>query len=189
LTFFVESAWKVFTYASIPSRRSYFFFHYPGNQKKDGLWTIDEGPHTKQKFIRGLGEHYKERKHAGKEQVQLHVYLTETMDCHLELIEFAKDYNFYLNVKVAWHSDYKDELSYLIKESENCTVKAFTEDDYKDLARHLILPVIPQATTKRDEQTEEVLRNLQEEEDNRSSEDDDGSEENDNESVGEEDNG
>jgi len=48
----------------------------------------------------------------------------------------------------------------LIKESENCTVKAFTEDDYKDLARHLIPPVIPQATTSRNEKTKKVLRNL-----------------------------
>jgi len=152
------------------------------------LWTIDGGgSHTKQNFIRDLGERYKERKNAGKEQIQLHVYLTETMNCHLELIDFAKDYNFYLNVKVAWHSDYKDELGYLIKKSENCTVEAFTEDDYKDLARYLIPPVIPQATTKRDEQTEEVLRNLQEGEDNGSSEDDDEWEESDNESVGEED--
>jgi len=96
------------------------------------------------------------------------VYLTETLNCYLELIDFAKDYNFYLNVKVAWHSDYKNELNYLIKKSENCTVEAFTEDDYKDLARHLIPPVIPQVMTKRDEQTEEVLRNLQEGEDNES---------------------
>jgi len=160
LTFFVEGAWKVFTDASIPSPRNYFFFHQPGKQRKYEFWTIDGGSHTKQSFIRDLGEHYKERKNAEKEQVQLLVYLTETMNCHLELIDFAKDYNFYLNVKVAWHSNYKDELSYLIKKSENCTVGAFTKDDYRDLAKHLIPPVIPQATTKRDEQTEEVLRNL-----------------------------
>jgi len=187
LTFFVESAWKVFTDVSIPSPRSYFFFNHPGNQRKDELWTIDGGSHTKQRFIRDLGEHYKERKNAEKE-VQLHVYLTKTMDCHSELVDFSKNYNFYLNIKVA-QSYNEHELSYLINKPESCTVEAFTEDDYRDLARHLIPPVIPQATTKRDEQTAEVLRNLQEEEDNGSSEDDDGSEESDNESGGEEDNG
>jgi len=55
------------------------------------LWTTDGGSYTKQNFIRDLGERYKERRNAGKEQVQLHVYLTETMNCHLELIDFAKD--------------------------------------------------------------------------------------------------
>jgi len=138
------------------------------------LWTIDGGSHTKQSFIRDLGEHYKERKCAGKEKIQLHVYLTETMDCHVELIDFAKSYNFYLNIKVA-QSYNEDELSYLINESENCMVGAFTKDDYKDLAKHLIPPVIPHAATQRDEQTAEMLRNLQEGEDNVSSESDNGS--------------
>jgi len=108
------------------------------------------------------------------ERVKLDMYLTyapcgacpPAMNCARQLIEFAEEYNFKLNIKAAApYINNRVELCELMA-SDNCTVKAFTEEDYRNLAWYLGFPLFenwerPQATTARDEQIRQMLNEIQ----------------------------
>jgi len=117
-------------------------------------------------------EDYGDRLGTNMERIKLDLYLTYApcgasgMDCARQLIEFAEEYKFELNIKVAaLYYQNRLELRELMA-SPHCTVEAFTEEqDYRDLAEYLGFLLLenwkrPQATIDRDEETRQTLQRI-----------------------------
>jgi len=103
------------------------------------------------------------------ERIKLDIYLNlapcgaQEMDCAKQLRDFAEDYNFELNIKVAaLYQNNEEELCYLMT-SEYCTVSSFTKDDYKHLTEYLSFLKewkYTQDIIKRDEETQLKLTKI-----------------------------
>jgi len=156
IAFFVESAWKVFTDFYIQKPRKYLFVQ---RGSRHALFTSDEGIEAEHHFITAYEDIYEERYGKNKKLVTLNMYLTHPMNYAEWLENFAINYSFYLNIiSASEHSD-AYELGSLMK-SGYCTVRSFTMDDYRKLAKYMRFPMIPQATLDRDEQTRKALEKI-----------------------------
>jgi len=140
LIFSVEGVWKAFTDISIPpyprNAPTYLLVHQSGLKNQYIVFKRDE-----QNFMEACRN--QDRYRTGNGRIQLDIYLTlapcgaQEINCAKQLRYFAKDYNFELNIKAAApYQNNEEELSYLMT-SQYCTVEAFTEEDYRNLAECL----------------------------------------------------
>jgi len=117
---------------------------------------------------------------ARNERKKLDMYLTyapcgteggSPKDCATRLINFAQKNNFELNIKVARpYYGNRRQLRELMADL-HCTVEAFTDEDYRNLAEYLGFPLQenwerPVAMTTRDEQTSQTLEEIRQGVDN-----------------------
>jgi len=124
--------------------------------------------HAEQNFMEAYRNQDKYR--TEKKRIKLDIYTTfapcgaQEINCARQLRDFAEDYNFKLNIKVAApYQNNEEELNYLMT-SQYCTVKAFTEEDYRNLAGYLGIKdwePTPATTDIRDEQTRQTLQRIQ----------------------------
>jgi len=172
--YLVESAWKVYTEEITPPYPRYLFVHNSGAKKKTiRLFKCDEESHAEQKFMEAYKEaYYEERYKKNAGLAKLNIYLTfapcgaQEMNCARALRKFAKDYNFKLNIKAvrAYHEN-EEDLCQLMT-SKYCTVEAFTEQDYRNLAGYLDVTLEENwkhtpDMKKRDGETKQKLKKLQ----------------------------
>ncbi|KAF6036892.1 hypothetical protein EB796_004802 [Bugula neritina] len=146
---------------------TYLLVNQTGLENQYMVFKRDE-LHAEQNFMEAYRNQDRYRTENGR--IQLDIYLTlapcgaQEINCAKQLRDFAEDYNFELNIKVAApYQNNEKELSDLMA-SEYCTVEAFTYDDYRKLAGYLgIQDWVPtQATLDRDEQTRQALQRIQE---------------------------
>jgi len=166
LIFLTDAVWFNYTNAGRWPDKTYLLVHHPDAENQNRFFTC-VGWHAEKNFMEAFKADYGERYKAGNKCVKLDIYLTYApcgvlgMDCARQLKVFAEEYNFELNIKAAWpYYENQTELS-LLMTSPICTVEAFKKDDYKNLAGYLGLPIIPQATIDRDQNTEQELKQIQ----------------------------
>jgi len=146
LTYLVGSAWKIYKGEITPPYPRYLYVHSSVAKKTTiRLFKSDEESHAEQKFVEAYeAAYYEDRYKKGVSLVNLNIYLTfapcgaQEKNCVRALKKFAEDYSFELNIKAVrpYHENKKD-LQSLTEFPIFCTVEAFTEDDYRDLARYL----------------------------------------------------
>jgi len=162
--------------------RTFLLVHHPGVENQNRLFRNVPGrSHAEQNFMEVYKNQYAERYQTKNKRVRLDVYLTfapcgapcspthlKGKNCATALRTFAEDYNFELNIKAAApYENNKKELCELMT-SRYCTVEAFTEEDYRNLAGCLGFQdnlKQPEATRDRDRKTQgelnEVSKNIE----------------------------
>jgi len=140
----VDAVWGTYDNTEDHSKTAYLLVHSPG----DKLFQSFMGKHAEEKFIEVYER--EEGYEAGNERQKLDMYFKyapcgsegrRQRDCATELRDFAENNNFELNIKAAApYQDNEEELSYLMT-SQYCTVEAFTEQDYRNLATYLGFPL------------------------------------------------
>jgi len=146
--FSIESVWKIYTEEITPPYPRYLFVYNSDDGDQTRLFKSDEESHAEQKFMEAYREANGDRYKAKYGPVQLNMYLTfapcgaQEMNCARALRKFANDYNFKLNIKaVRSYHENEEELCDLMT-SQYCTVRSFTKEDYKNLARYLDTPLL-----------------------------------------------
>ncbi|KAF6022598.1 hypothetical protein EB796_019083 [Bugula neritina] len=161
LILLVAIAWKIFTDTSIQSARTYLFVHHRIDENQDDLFTSDGESGAEENFA----SNYRSDR---TELLNLDVYLTHGIKRvrYKDLQTFAKENKYNLHIKVAkLLNENEHNLPDLMK-SPYCSVKAFTEQDYKNLAGHLDVNLEESwkrtsDMEKRDEETEQKLKEVQ----------------------------
>jgi len=172
LIFFVDSVWKAFTDTTIlPQPRNpstYLLVHDRSGLKNQYMVFKKDELHAEQNFMEA---HRNQDKYRTENEPlkKIDMYFTlapcgaQEMDCAQQLRDFAQDCNFELNIKVAApYQKNKEKLSYLMT-SEYCTVRAFTEKDYKKLAGYLGVTNYSRQTPamkKKDDETQLKLKQI-----------------------------
>jgi len=151
--------------------RTFLLVHHPGVENQNRFFQNATGLHAEENFMNAYGNEYANRyQNALSERVKLDMYLTYApcgargKSCAKQLRDFAEDYKFDLNIKAAApYYQNIDELCYLMT-SKYCTVEAFTEQDYIDLAQYLGIEEVWGYAPKmreRDEETRLHLKKIQ----------------------------
>jgi len=121
LIFSVEGVWKAFTDTSVPpyprNAPTYLLVHQSGLKNQYMVFKRDE-LHAEQNFMEAYRNQDRYRTENGR--IELYIYLTlapcgvQEMNCAKQLRDFAEEYNFELNIKVAapYQND-EEELSYI----------------------------------------------------------------------------
>jgi len=147
LIFCVDSVWTAFTAftdTTIPlypqNHSTYLLVHQSGLKNHCMVFKRNE-LHAEQNFMEAYRNQDGYR--TEKRRIELDIYLTlapcgaQEINCARQLRDFAEDYNFKLNIKVAlFYQNNEEELHYLMA-SRYCTVEAFTEDDSRNLALYI----------------------------------------------------